>query len=121
MTDFHRITPCGECCDGCRKMADGQCRGCIETGGHCEEWAGSGICPTYACCMAHSVPFCGVCPDYEALCWLFGWEEEAKTVAGYREAMENAILDYGWDGKWFLRAYDAFGKKIINLSRRRLF
>ena len=56
--------------------------------------------------------FCGVCPDYEALCRLFGWEEEAKTVSGYREAMENAILDYGWDGKWFLRAYDAFGKKI---------
>ena len=56
--------------------------------------------------------FCGVCPDYEALCRLFGWEEEAKAVAGYREMMEKAILAHGWDGKWFLRAYDAFGKKI---------
>ena len=56
--------------------------------------------------------FCGVCPDYEALCRLFGWEEEAKTVSGYRAMMEKAILEHGWDGKWFLRAYDAFGKKI---------
>ena len=56
--------------------------------------------------------FCGVCPDYEALCRLFGWEEEAKSVAGHREMMEKAILAHGWDGKWFLRAYDAFGKKV---------
>ncbi len=26
--------------------------------------------------------------------------------------MEEAILNYGWDGDWFLRAYDAFGNKI---------
>ena len=62
--DFSRITPCGECCDGCAKSADGLCRGCLETAGRCEEWSGSGICPTYACCTAHSVPFCGACPDF---------------------------------------------------------
>ncbi|MBR3796596.1 MAG: glycosyl transferase [Clostridia bacterium] len=56
--------------------------------------------------------FCGVCPDYETLCRLYGWTEEAEAVAGHYAAMEQAILAHGWDGKWFLRAYDAFGKKI---------
>ena len=56
--------------------------------------------------------FCGVCPDYEKLCRLYGWEEEAAKVSGYRSAMEQAILTHGWDGKWFLRAYDAFGRKV---------
>ena len=26
--------------------------------------------------------------------------------------METAILQHGWDGQWFLRAYDAFGDKV---------
>ncbi len=56
--------------------------------------------------------FAGVCPDYEALCRLYGWEKEAGTVALYKEKMEKAILTHGWDGRWFLRAYDAFGKKV---------
>jgi len=56
--------------------------------------------------------FVGVCPDYEKLCRLYGWNEEADAVAGYRQAMEQAVLEHGWDGKWFLRAYDAFGHKV---------
>ncbi|MFX1254722.1 MAG: GH36-type glycosyl hydrolase domain-containing protein [Promethearchaeota archaeon] len=28
------------------------------------------------------------------------------------QAMETSITTYGWDGKWFLRAYDNFGGKI---------
>ncbi len=56
--------------------------------------------------------FVGVCPDYEALCRRFGWDEEAQAVAGHKEAMEKAVLEHGWDGEWFLRAYDAFGNKV---------
>ena len=56
--------------------------------------------------------FVSVCPDYEALCRRFGWDEEAQTVAGHKEAMEKAVLEHGWDGEWFLRAYDAFGNKV---------
>ena len=26
--------------------------------------------------------------------------------------MEQTVLEHGWDGEWFLRAYDFFGKKI---------
>ena len=56
--------------------------------------------------------FVGVCPDYEKLCRLYGWTEEADAVSAHKQAMEQAVLEHGWDGKWFLRAYDAFGKKI---------
>lgn len=64
MIDFTRITPCGECCDGCKKRLEGQCSGCLESDGHCEEWAQSGICPVFACAREHGVPFCGLCPDF---------------------------------------------------------
>ena len=50
--------------------------------------------------------------EFEKLCRLFGWNEEADAVKEHHEKMEKAILAHGWDGKWFLRAYDAFGKKI---------
>ena len=56
--------------------------------------------------------FAGVCPDYEALCRLYGWTDEAEQVAGWYDAMEKAILTNGWDGEWFLRAYDALGNKV---------
>ena len=26
--------------------------------------------------------------------------------------MERAVLEHGWDGEWFLRAYDFFGNKV---------
>ncbi|MBQ6478989.1 MAG: hypothetical protein IJI44_06440 [Erysipelotrichaceae bacterium] len=39
-------------------------------------------------------------------------DEEAKKAEKAVKNMEKAILKDGWDGNWFLRAYDAFGKKI---------
>ncbi len=56
--------------------------------------------------------FAGVCPDYEALCRLYGWTDEAEQVSGWYADMEKTILTYGWDGEWFLRAYDALGNKV---------
>ncbi|MCR4621136.1 MAG: glycosyl transferase [Clostridiales bacterium] len=56
--------------------------------------------------------FIGVSDDYAALCRLFGWTEEADSVPGFKQAMEQAVLRHGWDGEWFLRAYDAFGHKV---------
>ena len=78
MIDFPRITPCGECCDGCSKRAAGQCRGCREADGHCEEWAGSGRCPIFACCEEHSALFCGLCSEFpcERLPQLLHWRPE---------------------------------------------
>ena len=40
-------------------------------------------------------------------------------AAEYREAaraMEATIWTHGWDGAWFLRAYDAFGRKLGSAS-----
>ena len=42
-------------------------------------------------------------------------ERIGKDAAQVRQAvadMERAIREHGWDGAWFLRAYDYFGRKI---------
>ncbi|MCE5234862.1 MAG: glycosyl transferase [Eubacteriales bacterium] len=37
---------------------------------------------------------------------------EAQMVLFEVEAVERAALTHGWDGAWFLRAYDAFGNRV---------
>ena len=37
---------------------------------------------------------------------------EAATYLAEVAKMEKVILQHGWDGEWFLRAYDDFGAKI---------
>ncbi|MCI8610879.1 MAG: glycosyl transferase [Clostridiales bacterium] len=56
--------------------------------------------------------FVAVGPDYAALCRKKGLDTEAQRAEQAVTAMYNAVMEYGWDGRWFLRAYDAFGKKI---------
>ena len=41
-----------------------------------------------------------------------GFETEAGEAEEAVEAMSCAVQSHGWDGEWFLRAYDAFGKKV---------
>lgn len=62
--DFTTITACGECCVGCKKKESGICKGCIESEGHCEEWAQSQGCPIYKCTREHGVQFCGLCKEF---------------------------------------------------------
>lgn len=62
--DFATITACGECCVGCRKKEDGICQGCIESDGHCMEWAQSNGCPIHKCAREHDVQFCGLCEEF---------------------------------------------------------
>lgn len=50
--------------------------------------------------------------DYSAICRHCGQEEEADLAQNAVEEMKKAILDAGWDGEWFLRAYDHFGHKV---------
>ncbi len=38
--------------------------------------------------------------------------QEAEQAAQAVAEMENTVLDAGWDGDWFLRAYDAFGHPV---------
>ena len=50
--------------------------------------------------------------EYANLCARLGLEEEEAQVRTAVKDMEAAILKDGWDGQWFLRAYDAFGNKV---------
>ena len=50
--------------------------------------------------------------DYAALCKRIGKDAEAHRMLQAADAMAEAVKQYGWDGEWFLRAYDFFGRKI---------
>ena len=56
--------------------------------------------------------FVYVTPDYAAMCRIMGDEAEAKRAEELAAKMEEAICTVGWDGEWYLRAYDDFGNKI---------
>lgn len=45
--------------------------------------------------------------------------KEAKRAQTAVENMRKAVLDAGWDGEWFLRAYDANGKKVGSRQDRK--
>ncbi len=66
--------------------------------------------------MAESVfiagQFVAVGKDYVEMCKLKGLDEEAARAQAEIDKMYKAVLEYGWDGDWFLRAYDAFGNKV---------
>ena len=50
--------------------------------------------------------------DYIELCKILGKTDEATRATRHVEAMVDTIKQYGWDGQWFLRAYDYFGNKV---------
>ena len=50
--------------------------------------------------------------EYADLCDLSGKAEDASRARNAVSDMYDAVLKDGWDGEWFLRAYDAFGDKI---------
>ncbi|MCP4534661.1 MAG: glycosyl transferase, partial [Delftia sp.] len=41
-----------------------------------------------------------------------GLEEQAQEYAAAAARMGATVLEHGWDGAWFLRAYDDFGRKV---------
>ena len=50
--------------------------------------------------------------DFVHLCQRVGKVELAQYAQQQVDTMHAAVLQHGWDGKWFLRAYDARGHKI---------
>ena len=70
--------------------------------------------------VAESVFIAGMFVKYGAayanLLEHLGLTEESANAREAVSAMEKAILKDGWDGEWFLRAYDAFGEKIGSAS-----
>ena len=49
---------------------------------------------------------------YADICRHMGLEDEAQDADKAVSEMEEAVIKSGWDGKWFKRAYDAFGKDV---------
>ena len=50
--------------------------------------------------------------DYVELCRHLGMNEEADRAQKHVDAMIEAVKAHGWDGEWFLRAYDFYGRKV---------
>src|SRR5574344_651911 len=50
--------------------------------------------------------------DYAALCDFLGDLKESARAEKAVKAMDAAVERHGWDGEWYLRAYDFYGKKV---------
>ncbi len=50
--------------------------------------------------------------EMAAIARLRGLEEDATRYEQAADAMACRVLEHGWDGEWFLRAYDALGRKV---------
>jgi cellobiose phosphorylase len=50
--------------------------------------------------------------DYVELCKRLGKDAEAARAQKLVDTMVDVIKKYGWDGEWFIRAYDYYGHKI---------
>lgn len=50
--------------------------------------------------------------DYVKICRHKGLCDEADTAQKAIEQMEKTVIDAGWDGEWYLRAYDHYKHKI---------
>jgi cellobiose phosphorylase len=56
--------------------------------------------------------FVHAAPDYADLALALGRADEAKAAREHADRMARTVLEDGWDGEWFLRAYDFFGHKV---------
>jgi len=60
--------------------------------------------------------FCMACDKMSGIYDAIGRRVAAVIVLASRDRMRQAVRDGGWDGDWFLRAYDAYGHKIGSAS-----
>ncbi|WP_044478269.1 GH36-type glycosyl hydrolase domain-containing protein [Paenibacillus antibioticophila] len=56
--------------------------------------------------------FVYVSPDFIEICRMRGLDQEAAEAKSHMESMRAITLEHGFDGDWFLRAYDHYGQKI---------
>ncbi len=50
--------------------------------------------------------------EFATICELLGKEDKKEAALKEVAEMEKAVLSAGWDGEWFIRAYDANGEKV---------
>lgn len=53
---------------------------------------------------------------YADICAHLGLKAEEDACRTAIKRMEQTVLDAGWDGAWFRRAYDAFGKPVGSIE-----
>lgn len=58
--------------------------------------------------------------EYAKILELLGKDEKAKKALAAVDKVYDAILTDGWDGEWFLRAYDAFGDKVGQMKMKKV-
>ncbi|MEC0372569.1 GH36-type glycosyl hydrolase domain-containing protein [Paenibacillus chibensis] len=51
-------------------------------------------------------------PEFAELCRRRGLAEEASAAEKHIQTMREKTLEHGFDGDWFLRAYDHYGQKV---------
>lgn len=51
-------------------------------------------------------------PEYVSICRHKGLNDEVDKAQAEIDKMAEVILKYGFDGEWFIRAYDDFGRKM---------
>jgi cellobiose phosphorylase len=56
--------------------------------------------------------FVSIGREYVRILDLLGKKDEAKKASGYVNEMISAVMKHGWDGEWFLRAFDNAGDKV---------
>ncbi|MEX0777657.1 MAG: hypothetical protein WD042_18275 [Phycisphaeraceae bacterium] len=56
--------------------------------------------------------YCRACDEMAGVYRMIGREQDATNVQHRGQDMRAIVKHAGWDGEWFIRAYDAFGKKI---------
>ena len=50
--------------------------------------------------------------EFVTLCLQIGKQEEAAKAQNHIDQMIAAVKENGWDGDWYLRAYDYYGNKV---------
>ncbi|MFT4146399.1 MAG: glycosyl transferase [Mobilitalea sp.] len=56
--------------------------------------------------------FCYIGEEYVKLMAKTDNHSEAERITKEVEKMRGIIMEHGWDGQWFVRAYDDYGKKV---------
>jgi cellobiose phosphorylase len=56
--------------------------------------------------------FLYVCREFIKLCQQIGAEEKMNELNKGYKLIQKAVEEHGWDGEWFLRAYDYYGDKV---------
>ncbi|MBO0748710.1 MAG: hypothetical protein J2O47_10170, partial [Acidimicrobiaceae bacterium] len=56
--------------------------------------------------------FCLAAKELAGIAYLREQHDDAKKYLDAGETMAATVTEHGWDGDWFLRAYDYFGNKV---------